>query len=183
MNPPSQNPQEPKPNFDFITQQGTPASHHQKRFSKKVIVLFILCGVTILTLIVGWIISASDNVVQNNQVEKVSLKDAEATIKDFLAKTAADDYDGAYQNVAPTPDSEDEVLEILTRELYETEAVPILKALKLEECTLTEDNTAENLVVFGCPSNSEDVVTNLEFVMTKQGNATKIVYYRLGVSA
>lgn len=182
MNSLDQNQNQQSPNFDFILKQPGPGdAGPSKKRDKKIIVLIVLVVFTLVVLIIGAFLTSGDNVVEETAVVYegpiVSAQEAEPVIKDFLAKIAEGDYDGAYTLV---DDSEDN---IFTKDALINEGLPILNTLKLTECTLAQEDTAKRLVVFGCSSKEGDLVVNLEFTMTKKGEQVKIVYYALGESA
>lgn len=180
MNPQTDNQKDQKPDFDFILKPNGEAEHPKKKLDKKVVILIVLAVVTVVIIIIGALMSARNNVVEDGTqtpIAAVSTEEAQPVIKDFLAKVADGNNDGAYQNVYNGGEN------VFTKEVFINEALPVLNTLKLKECTLAQEDIEENFVVFGCTMKTGETVVNLEFLMTKDSGETKIIYYRLGQSA
>jgi len=171
MNPSTNNPNEPKPNFDFIVGQKDP--NHSSKPNRKVLILFILVAITIVIIIAGLLLSPSDRVQQGPVTDEEAGQ--QQTVKDFIALVNENNIDAAYNMFNPDkpPISKEEFIEF---------AVPLLKGMKLEECTYSTidatDSTQETRPVASCFTIEDNFQIDQEFEISKD-NSRIINNYRL----
>lgn len=174
MNAPINNQKSPKPDFDFIVNQGSDPA--PKKRNKRVIVLIVLLVVTFVLLVVGALLSSNEN-VQPETNQTLSAEEAasyQGVVTNFLELLKTGDGKKAYTLF--------EEGSVVTEQNFQDDNEEIWPKVQVTNCQYQRAFVAQGDVhlLYTCPYEQDEGV--IEFVF-RPSDPSKIKEYVFAVSS